>query len=146
MILSLKDYGNTERLEVGVTYLYVFRSVDGRVLYNIHIDSANLQVQTTCCFIMKWTSTTLLSYSKNFKLYGVKGQGLNTLIFCFQIRHLFYTLQLKSAHYTFLDVKNNRFSMLFRIFASDIRKIVKTYQKTKSVIDTRHIQSNSRKI
>lgn len=42
MILSLKDYGNTERLEVGVTYLYVYRSVDGRVLYNIHIDSANL--------------------------------------------------------------------------------------------------------
>ena len=27
--------------------------------------------------------------------------------------------------------------MLFRIFASDIRKIVKTYQKTKSVIETR---------
>jgi hypothetical protein len=36
-------------------------------------------------------------------------------------------IMLKSAHYTFFDVKNNRFSMLFRIFASDIRKIVKTY-------------------
>lgn len=34
MIQALKD-GNTERLEAGVTYLYVYRSVGGRVLYQI---------------------------------------------------------------------------------------------------------------
>lgn len=34
-------------------------------------------------------------------------------------------------------VKNDRFSMLFRTFAIDIRKFVKTFWKKKSVIDTR---------
>ena len=41
MIQALKD-GNTERLEAGVTYLYVYRSVGGRVLYQIQIDSDDL--------------------------------------------------------------------------------------------------------
>ncbi len=41
MIQALKD-GNTERLEAGVTYMYVYRSVDGIVLYQIQIDSDDL--------------------------------------------------------------------------------------------------------
>lgn len=42
LLQVLKEQGNTERLEAGVTYLYIYRSVDGRVLYKIHIDSEDL--------------------------------------------------------------------------------------------------------
>ena len=42
MVEALKEGGNVERIQAGVTYLYVYRSVDGRVLYNIHIDSGDL--------------------------------------------------------------------------------------------------------
>ena len=42
LLQVLKEQGNTERLEAGVTYLYIYRSVDGRVLYKIHLDSEDL--------------------------------------------------------------------------------------------------------
>ena len=43
MINALKGTDSEDRLNVGVTYLYVFRSIDKEKLYEIQIEASDLK-------------------------------------------------------------------------------------------------------